>query len=176
MEQALDPVHLLPYTVQHYLESEWNHRVAWVKWPKPKLQLNTNRENYDLIYWIKAETEETILSGFREVAIRTPLSVQNPDDKLIAKLVLAWLHQQKNWLVVLDNLGDSTIVKGYLPKRGPDQHTLISTRSPNAHSIPARGLEIPLPTTEESIKMLCHLSGMDLKAHWIPAKSIVEEL
>jgi len=138
------------------VESEWNHRVALYGMGgvgKTQVAIEyvyANREKYDRIYWIMAETEASILSGFREVAIRTQclasLSIQNPDDKLVAKLVLAWLHQQRNWLMVLDNLDDITIVKGYLSERGADQHTLISTRNPNAHGIPARGLGSPSPS------------------------------
>jgi hypothetical protein len=49
-------------------------------------------------------------------------------------------------------------------------------RNPNARDIPARGLEVPLPDIEESIEMLCHLSGMNPEAHRISATCIVEEL
>ena len=168
------------------VESEWNHRVAlYGMGGVGKTQVTieyiyANRERYDRIYWIAAETEASILSGFQEIAIRTQclvsLSIQNPDDKLVTKLVLSWLRQQTNWLIVFDNLDDITIVKDYLPERGPHQHTLISTRNPNADGIPARGLEVPLLDVEESIQMLCHLSKMDPEAHRISAKDVVEEL
>src|SRR5271155_5126603 len=166
--------------------SEWKHRVALYgmagvgKTQTAIEYVYANRETYDRIFWITAETEASILSGFQEIAIRTQclasLSIENPDDKLVAKFVLSWLRQQKNWLIVLDNLDDITIVKDYLPERGPDQHTLISTRNPNADGIPARGLEVPLLEVEESIEMLCHLSKMDLEAHRLSAKDVVEEL
>ena len=168
------------------IESEWNRQVALYGMAgvgKTQMAIEyvyANREKYDRIYWITAETEASILSGFQEIAIRTQclasLSIQNPDDKLVAKLVLSWLRQQKNWLIVLDNLDDITIVKDYLPKREPDQHTLISTRNPNADGIPARGLEVPLLGVEESIEMLCRLSKMDAETHRISAKDVVEEL
>lgn len=168
------------------VESEWNHRVALYGMGgvgKTQVAIEyvyANRENYDRIYWIVAETEASILSGFQEMAVRTQclasLSIQNSDHKLVTKLVLSWLRQQKNWLLVFDNLDDITIVKDYLPERGPDQHTLISTRNPNADGIPARGLEVPLLEVEESIELLCHLSKMDPKVHRISAKEVVEEL
>jgi len=168
------------------VQSDWNHRVALYGMGgvgKTQVAIEyvyANRETYDRIYWITAETEASILSGFQEMAVRTQclasLSIQNPDDKWVAKFVLSWLRQQKNWLIVFDNLDDITIVKHYLPKRGPDQHTLISTRNPNADGIPARGLEVPLLEVEESIQMLCHLSKMDPVAHRISAKEVVEEL
>ena len=168
------------------VESEWNHRVALYGMGgvgKTQVAIEyvyANRDKYERIYWITAQTQASILSGFKEIAIRTqclaPLSIQNPDDRLVAKLVLSWLRQQKNWLIILDNLDDITIVKGYLPERGPNQHTLISTRNPNADGIPARGLEVPLLDVEESIEMLCHLSKMDYDAHRISAKDVVEEL
>jgi hypothetical protein len=166
--------------------SECKHRVALYgmagvgKTQTAIEYVYVNREKYDRIYWITAETEASILSGFQEIAIRTqylaPLSIQNPDDKLVAKFVLSWLRQQNNWLIVLDNFDDITIVKDYLPERGPDRHTLISTRNPNADGIPARGLEVPLLEVDESIEMLCDLSKMDPEAHRLSAKDVVEEL
>lgn len=73
---------------------------------------------------------------------------------------------------MVSTIDDIAVVKRYLPDRGPNQHTLISTRNPNAHSI----LQVPLPETEQSIKMLCHLLGMDPESHRIPSNAVVEEL
>ena len=168
------------------VESAWNHRVALhgmggVGKTQVAIEyIYTNRKNYDRIYWIRADNQASILSGFQDIAVRTQclssLSIQNPDQKLVASLVLGWLRRQKNWLIVLDNLDDITIVQDYLPERGPDKHTLISTRNPDAHGIPARGLEIPILELNESIEMLCNLAEMDQETHQLSAKEVVKEL
>ena len=168
------------------VESAWNHRVALHGMGgvgKTQVAIEyvyTNRKNYDRIYWIRADNEASILSGFQDIAVRTQclssLSIQNPDQKLVASLVLGWLRRQKNWLIVLDNLDDITIVQDYLPERGRDKHTLISTRNPDAQGIPARGLEIPTLELNESIEMLCNLAEMDQETHQLSAKEVVEEL
>jgi len=136
--------------------------------------------NYDQIYWISAATETTLLSGFQEIALRThclsSVEIDSPDPKLVAKLVLGWLRQQMNWLIVIDNLDDITIADGYLPDRAPNKHTLITTRNPNAIGIPARGLEVPLLDAGESIQMLCLLSEMNVDSHENKANEVVEEL
>jgi len=169
------------------VESEWNHRVALYGMGgvgKTQVAIEyvyANRMNYDRIYWITAASEAPILSGFQEIAVRTQCLasisiIQNPDQKLVAKFVLSWLRQQPNWLIVLDNLDDITIVKDYLSDRGKDKHTLISTRNPNANGIPARGLEVPILETDESVEMLCKLSEMDRISHETSAIDVVNEL
>ena len=168
------------------VQSGWNHRVALYgmggvgKTQVAIEYIYANREKYDRIYWITATTEATILSGFQEIALRTQclssVSIQKADQKLVAKFVLSWLRHQRNWLIVLDNLDNIKLGRDYLPERGPDKHTLISTRNPNACDIPARGLEVPLLDLEDSIEMLCELSEMDCQAHRAPAATVVEEL
>jgi tetratricopeptide (TPR) repeat protein len=165
---------------------EWNHRVALygmggVGKTQVAIQyVHANRHTYDQIFWITAANEASILSGFQEIAARTQclssLSIQNPDQKFVAKLVLSWLRQETNWLIVLDNLDDITIVKDYLPERGLHKHTLISTRNRDAEGIPARGLEVPILEIEESIEMLCNLSDMERQTHELSAKEVVAEL
>lgn len=83
----------------------------------------------------------------------------------MAQLVLRWLEKQKNWLLILDNLDDIAIVKDYLPERGPEKHTLISTRNPNAEGIRARGLEVPILEEDKSVQMLCSLSRLERSTH-----------
>jgi hypothetical protein len=68
----------------------------------------------------------------------------------MAQRVLLWLRQDHG-LLVIDNLDEIELIKDYLPERGPNRHTLITTRDPNAHQIPVRGIEVPLLTVDESI-------------------------
>jgi tetratricopeptide (TPR) repeat protein len=69
-------------------------------------------------------------------------------------VVLGWLRQQNHWLLVLDNLDDISVAKGYLPEWSEGRHTLITTRNPFSKDIPADGFEIPLFGSEEAIELL----------------------
>ena len=64
--------------------------------------------------------------------------------------VVRWLSSQKHWLLIIDNLDDIQVIKGFLPDNGPNKHTLITTRNPNSDGIPAEGLGVPLLTEEDA--------------------------
>jgi hypothetical protein len=161
-----------------------NHRVALYgmggvgKTQTAIAYVYANQTKYDKIYWISAATEASLFSGFQDIASRTRCVTvaADSDPKKVAKLVLGWLRKQDKWLVIIDNLDQIEIAKDYLPDRGPNKHTLITTRNPRAKGIPARGLEVPLPDPRESIEMLCILSDMDIISNDDHAKSVVEEL
>jgi tetratricopeptide (TPR) repeat protein len=161
--------------------SKYNHRVALFgmggvgKTQTAIAYVYTNKTEYEMIFWISAASEATLLSGYQDIARCTECTTAT-DPKAVAKAVLRWLTSQKNWLVIIDNLDHIEIVKEYLPDRAPDKHTLITTRNPNARGIPARGLEIPLPGTDESIEMLCTLSEMDIDIYKEEAQQVAEEL
>jgi tetratricopeptide (TPR) repeat protein len=161
--------------------TKYNHRVALFgmggvgKTQTAISYVYTNKERYEMIFWISAASEATLLSGYQDIAKCTECTTAT-DPKVVAKAVLRWLQSQKNWLIIIDNLDHIEIVKDYLPDRAPDKHTLITTRNPNAQGIPARGLEIPLPGTDESIEMLCTLSEMDIDIYKEEAQQVAEEL
>ena len=166
------------------ISKQWNHRVALYgmggigKTQTAIAYVYVNRKNYDKIFWISGATEDSLLSGYMEIATGTKCVPVRPDSnpQTIAKFVLAWLREQSNWLVVIDNLDDITVAKNYLPERAPDKHTLITTRNPNAKGIPACGLEVPLPDLQESMEMLCTLSNMDIESNLEEAENLVKEL
>ena len=117
---------------------------------------------YDGIYWINASDQAALLSGFQEIGSMTGCVSTATDLEPIevAKGVLSWLRREQNWLVVIDNLDDITVVAGFLPQTGPHQHTLITTRNPNSSGIPAEGLEVPLLDSADSVDLLCTLSNI----------------
>jgi hypothetical protein len=59
----------------------------------------------------------------------------------VAKYVLNWLQQLTNWLLVIDNLDDVSVINGFLPSTDSNGHTLITTRNPNTEGIAAQGVE-----------------------------------
>src|SRR6202035_5014921 len=76
----------------------------------------------------------------------------------MAMQVLKWLKNQPNWLVVLDNLDDVTVVRGLLPETACNGHTLITTRCRDIKQIPAEGLEIIEMEEGEAVQLLLDLS------------------
>lgn len=122
-----------------------------------------NRDAYERIYWISAVDNTSILSGYQNIAKAAKLHFRNANDNEIAKSVLSWLRQQQSWLLIIDNLDDIQVANGLLPENGPQKHTIITTRNPNAEGIPAEPLEVPLLDVDSSILLLSTLSKITVQ-------------
>ena len=133
---------------------------------------------YDHIFWISGANEASLLTGLREIAIQSccAIPIKGLNLREIAPLVLGWLRRQENWLLVVDNLDHVELIKGLLPERALNKHTLITTRDPNPNRIPARGLEIPLLDADDGMRMLYALSEMPEETGQEDAREIVTAL
>src|SRR5205814_1457541 len=93
----------------------------------------SNKPNYKRIYWINAVNQASLYSGYRKIGKIAGLKLgTSTTDVNIAEIVIAWLRREQNWLLVIDNLDNIEIVAGFLPEPGPQKHTIITTRNPNA--------------------------------------------
>ena len=172
-------------TLTESIPKKWNHRIALFGLGgigKTQLALQyvySSEGYYERIYWISAVSEATLLSGFQEIA-RKSRCVPNyvalqPQET--AKLVLDWLKTQDKWLMIFDNLDETTVVEGYLPVRSPAKHTIITTRTTHCHHIPAEGLEVgPLDIDEATDILLLRSQVQQSSEGRREATSIVKEL
>ena len=121
-------------------------------------------------------TPESLLDGYEKIGKRANIPIV-PDSKpvAVAEQVLLWLKRTPNWLLVVDNLDDidvlstqnlddPNIINLLLPEPGPRQHTLITTRNPNADHIPAQAKEVPLFNETDSVALLSALSGITISS------------
>ena len=160
---------ILNQTLHDTAPKKYNNRVALYgmggigKTQTALEYVYANGDSYKRIYWITAVDQASLLSGYRNIAVKAELNnLLNLKPIDLAKGVLSWLRCEHRWLIVIDNLDDITIAAGFLPQNGPLQHTLITTRNPNAAGIPAEGLEVPLLTSADSVELLCTLSGITI--------------
>jgi len=95
----------------------------------------------------------------------------------LATDVLKWLNSTDQWLLVLDNVDDVSVVRDLLPAYDTGGHVLITTRIGDVRRIPAEGLEI-LPMEElEGIEFLMAVSNIDSEGSNLDeARMIVEVL
>jgi hypothetical protein len=101
-------LHTLRTMLCEVVAKQYNHRVALNglggigKTQTAIAYVYAYRDEYEKIYWINAENEASLLSGFQEIATRTHwanwAAISEPAS--VAKSVLAWLRQpeQNNWL------------------------------------------------------------------------------
>jgi NB-ARC domain len=133
---------------------------------------------YKRIYWISANTQASLLSGYQKIAERIGLYSRSKlntlhDAVATAEDVIAWLEDQENWLLVIDNLdvievlsitNDRNSKAILLPSTGSQPphrhaHTLITTRNPYTVGIPAQPKEVKKFGLDDSLKLLYELSN-----------------
>jgi len=138
-----------------------------------------NRPVYNRIYWISAVDKSSLLSGYQDIANAAKLRFQDMSPIEIAKAVLLWLGRQHGWLLVIDNLDQIEVANGLLPENSPQNHTIITTRNPNADGIPAEPLEVPLLNVDDSIDLLSTLSKITVQVdspRKLQAAEIIQKL
>ncbi len=87
------------------------------------------RENYAAVLWASADRRENFFADL--VAIAAMLGIAEPsehDQARAVELVKRWLHDHANWLLILDNADDLTILNDVLPSFY-NGYVLLTTRT-----------------------------------------------
>lgn len=123
------------------------------------------QSSYQRIYWISADTQASLLGGYKKIAERAELQTVHLSTRAeIAEDVISWLEQEESWLLVVDNLDNIEVLSMpekpnskflLLPSTGQlRQHTLITTRNRHASGIPAQGMEVDKFGQQDSLRLL----------------------
>ena len=81
------------------------------------------------MFWVRAETELELRTGFVEIARLLNLSqqdAQNPDD--IIRAVKHWLETTPDWLLIFDNADHPKLLRHFRPNQAPG-HILLTSRA-----------------------------------------------
>ena len=110
------------------------------------------REGYEAVLWVQAEQAGEFSAGLVEVAKALELPIaREQDETLIVNAVKVWLKQHQNWLLILDNADDLTVVQPFL--RGIDTgHLLLTSRAQATGAI--KRIEIQKMELEEGALFL----------------------
>ncbi|GCE07072.1 FxSxx-COOH system tetratricopeptide repeat protein [Dictyobacter aurantiacus] len=110
-------------------------------------------QDYTAMLWVGAEEPETIISSFVSIAtfLQLPAS-QQPDQNKVVSAVRNWLDTHCDWLLVLDNVEDLEMLKGFLPTA--NRGTLLLTTQRNTVGTLALSMEVPQMPLEESVLFL----------------------
>lgn len=112
-------------------------------------------QEYEAVFWIRADTSETLLSDFGDLASVLDLPVrvkQERDQQHIVSLVKRWLEQHGPWLLIFDNADDPARVSHYWPG-GVGGAVLLTTRSQTTGSH-IEPIEMDRMSREEGIRFL----------------------
>jgi tetratricopeptide (TPR) repeat protein len=84
---------------------------------------------YQAVLWARAETTEALHASYIEIAGLLALHHKEAQEQeAIVQAVKDWLRMNQEWLLVLDNVDDLSIVQPFLPTRLAG-HVLLTTRA-----------------------------------------------
>ena len=86
-------------------------------------------QDYQAVFWVRADSRDTLVAGFLEIARAMKLPEREERDQAImVAAVKGWLSQHADWLLILDNVDELTLLPEFLPTpvRG---HILLTTRA-----------------------------------------------
>jgi tetratricopeptide (TPR) repeat protein len=117
------------------------------------------RNDYNTIFWLKAESRETLLSDVLTLAqlLNLPQQPDN-DQEQVVEMIKDWFQSHTGWLLIFDNANDLTMIRDFLPAGGRG-HILLTTRSQVTGSI-ARRIDVERMDTEEGTFFLLHRAGL----------------
>ncbi len=129
------------------------------------------RKDYRIMLWVKADSRETLNAELAAIAKLLNLPEQDARDQTLAiKAALQWLTEQTEWLLILDNADDLTLVSDILSTI-PGGHILLTTR---AHAIGNMAQRIVLDTMEPEEGVLFLLQRANLIALKAPLTLVSE--
>lgn len=112
-----------------------------------------NQFDYELIWWIQADDEQSIRRSLTSLARRLRLAesddVQEIVDCVLDTLRIGKPHQ--NWLLIYDNAAEPAVVRQYLPS-GPG-HVLVTSRSRSWSGL-SNAIEVDVFAPQESTALL----------------------
>lgn len=120
---------------------------------------------YDLIWWIDADSKESIIHAYEDFAKRN-IVINNIDYKhslnSVVDIVKEWMLETDNWLFVFDGVVDFEIIKSFIPKKHRG-NVLITSRNSLWKNSDVSAITMDVFSTETAIKFLkLHgLSGKD---------------
>src|SRR5579859_172660 len=72
-------------------------------------------QDYQAVFWVSADNHEALVSGYVELAKLLNLPEKNERDQMIiVQAVLQWLKTHEEWLLILDNADDLSLISLYL--------------------------------------------------------------
>jgi tetratricopeptide (TPR) repeat protein len=126
--------------------------------------------DYHAVFWIAAETIDTIYADFTLVAEQLKLlEGEKQDQQRVVKAIHHWLVTHKDWLLIFDNVEDLSLLKSFLP--AARQGAVLVTTRLHALAGLAHTLELGAFPLEEALRFLlsrAHIAGPDQSLDEIP--------
>jgi hypothetical protein len=121
--------------------------------------IHNNRDDYEIIWWIRAEHHDRVRDALVKLAqrlgLREAATDSDRDRTITAVLRVLQSEAQSSWLLVYDNVVNPLELQKYLPASRPGGHVIITSRQLNWPSyVFADGVELQPFTEEEAVSFL----------------------
>jgi tetratricopeptide (TPR) repeat protein len=88
-----------------------------------------HRQDYQAVFWVRADTRENLISDFVAIAGELKLSEKDTHElEQTITAVQAWLNTNGGWLLILDNVDNLALAEEFIPSRYGG-HLLLTTRA-----------------------------------------------
>jgi len=120
-------------------------------------------DKYDFIWWVNADSETTILDGYRSFCEESLLikKGQQSEDKYIIDTVLYWFDNHDKWLFIYDNADEIRNIRRFLPKNWKG-NILITSRNTKMHM--GKSVSLDVLSEEEAIQFFLYRTGISDEA------------
>jgi tetratricopeptide (TPR) repeat protein len=119
-----------------------------------------HQDEYDVVWWVRAEQQDTRLSDYAELAHRLGLVADANDDLEAARAAAkTWLERSHRWLLVFDNASEPAELHCLMPE-GSGGHILITSRAhADWRAVGAEPIALDVFTRDESHGFLQDRTG-----------------
>lgn len=136
-------------------------------------------DQYGALFWLSAETESDLTTGFLEIARLLDLPQKDAEDQQeTVAAVLRWLQGNSGWLLVFDDAASSDLLKSFYPRGGGGRVLLTSRESVFDALGIAQATPVDALPPDEAVQFLLRRSGREstTKAEEAAAAELAGEL
>ncbi|MGK5532359.1 tetratricopeptide repeat protein [Streptomyces sp. URMC 129] len=139
---------------------------------------HTHRERFTTVWWLEAETPETVAASLAALAARlTPtLDTTTLPAVTLANWALAWLESHPGWLLILDNATDPDHLGPCLPRLRGGTALITTRRTHGWQHLSPHPLHLGVLTPGAATRLLQRDSGHPGSRHRPAAQELAAEL
>ncbi|GCE06116.1 FxSxx-COOH system tetratricopeptide repeat protein [Dictyobacter aurantiacus] len=115
------------------------------------------QQHYRYVFWINADTSESLQTGFVNIAslLHLPLPAKDIDITVTMNALREWFRDNEHWLLILDNADDLDLLNAYqMLLHANKGHILITTRAAATGGLTARTTSIEPMAKEDAALLL----------------------
>lgn len=118
-----------------------------------------HRQEYRAVFWAPASGRATLSGAYSDIAMLLDLPEKEQQEQaLIARAVVNWLANHRDWLLILDDAGDFALLKDFLPDT-LSGHLLLTTRNGTTGKL-ARRVKLKKLNPDEGCQLLLRRCGL----------------